>query len=344
MIHTPPYILVVDDEPQFCNVLKEFLGSEDFHAEAAHTGLEAVELIKRKMPDAILLDMQMPGIDGIETLKRIRNMEKDCPVIMLTAAGDINTALTAISEGACAFLRKPVNFDELKLSIDSALEKKRLILENRDYQKKLEERVDEQTRSLKQMFMRLKKANLDIVRALTEAIDAKDTYTHGHGNRVTTVSLRIGRELGLSKEQLEVLEYGALLHDIGKIGIPGEILNKDGKLTDEEYGIIKTHPVIGAKIVTDVDFLKEALPIITSHHETYEGRGYPDGLNSLQMGIMPQIVSVADVYDALVSSRSYRKALAQEEAFAILKENKGKQFHPDIVDIFMKKKLYLLDL
>jgi len=336
-------ILIVDDEVKVTGLLRRFLEGEGYEILEANNGRDALRLFRQKGPEVVLLDIRMPGMDGLEVLGKIKALNEDCVVIMISASEDLDTAVSAAREGANDFVRKPVRLQELKLSLESGLEKKRLIIENREYQKRLEEKVAEKTAELQGLYAALKKASVEVVRALAEAIEAKDPYTRGHCNRVTQLSLRMGREIGLTRKQMEGLEYGGLLHDIGKIGIREEVLHKEAGLTDEEYDHIKTHPAIGDKILDKIDVLREARRIGRSHHERFDGKGYPEHLGRWQTDIMSQIVSIADAYDAMTSDRPYRKGMSRERAVQIVKKNAGTQFNEELVEVFIQKKLYLMD-
>ncbi len=333
-------ILIVDDEIRSCDNLIKFLTRIGFKADSVYNGRDAVDYVKEKSPHAVVMDIKMPVMNGIEALKHIRRFNDDCAVIMLTAVDSIEYAIASTKEGADGFLRKPVVLIELKQTIESVLDKKRLIYENRQYQRNLEKNVYEKTKELQDINFYLKNTTKEIVQSLAEAIEAKDPYTKGHCARVTMLSLKMGDEIGLTGDQLEVLEYGALLHDIGKIGIRGEVLNKSGKLTKEEYDHVKTHPEVGGKIVGGIHFLSEAKKIVKHHHEWMDGKGYPSQLRGIQIDIKAQIVTIADVYDALTSSRPYRDAMSDKRAIDIMLENRVTQFNPELLDLFIDKKLY----
>lgn len=336
-------ILVVDDEVQAVNMLSKFLSKEGHCVSVAHNGAEAVDACANAMPDIIVMDVRMPVMDGLEALHRIRKHNEDVIIIMLTAVDDVETAMNTIKDGANDFIRKPLNLKELNRSIEVNVERKRLIHENRDYQKRLEDRVAEQTQRISGLYHNLKNAYVDVIKALSEAIEAKDPYTRGHCRRVTMYSMRIGKALGLAKDQMETLEYGTLLHDIGKIGVSEDVLNKPGKLTDAEYEHVKTHSTKGDEILSEVEFLKEARKIVRHHHERHDGKGYPDGLSDRQLGALVKIVIIADAYDAMTSERPYRKGMSREMALSILRENRGTQFDGELVDAFIEGKLYLID-
>jgi len=336
-------VLVVDDERQSCALLEKFLLKEGYEVLISDNGFDAIENIKENKPGVVLLDIKMPGIDGIETLKRIRKISKNVVVIMLTAVDDVDVALHAVKEGADDFIRKPIILSKLKLSIDSAVEKRKIFLENIDYQRSLERKVAEQTTALRAINLYLKNMNLEIIRSLAEAIESRDPYLKGHSERVTSLSLAIGREIGLSDDQMETLEYGALLHDIGRIGISETIFGKQGKLTDEEFEHIKQHPTLGGDLISTIGFLDSARDIVKHHHERPDGKGYPEGLDDKQLSILAKIAMIADAFDAMISDRPHRNGMPRERALQILKENKGIQFDPHLVDTFIEKKLYIME-
>ena len=207
-----------------------------------------------------------------------------------------------------------------------------------DYARALEQKE----KLLSERFSILEKAHMDSVMVLSQTIEAKDKYTRGHCLRVKDISIAIGRELGFNKEKLFFLELGALLHDIGKIGIPGKILNKPSSLTEEEYEEIKKHPDIGANIISNVDFFIPMIPMIRNHHEFYNGKGYPDGVKKNYIPLEARILAVGDAFDAMTSNRPYRKAFSRKKAVDILKKVAGTQLDPEIVNIFINKKLYAI--
>ncbi|MGK7346455.1 MAG: HD-GYP domain-containing protein [Candidatus Nitrospinota bacterium M3_3B_026] len=341
---TPVKALVVDDEVITCDLLSRYLRKEGYEAEVVNDGVAAVERVKEGGVDVVLLDIRMPGLSGVEALKVIRSIDEEVVVIMLTAVDDVDTALETVREGADEYLRKPLMLPDLKRAITTAMEKKRLRRENQEYQKRLEDKVAEQTSELREMNVYLKESCVKIVRALSEAIEAKDPYTKGHCRRVTELSLRLGGQIGLSAEEMEALEYGALLHDIGKIGVRDSVLGKPGRLTEEEYEHIKQHPVIGDSIVGGIDYLKLAASVIRNHHERYDGKGYPDGLDGSKLSALPKILVITDAFDAMTSPRPYRGGMSTERALSVLREESGAQFDPELVELFIEKKLYKLDV
>ena len=308
----------------------------------ANNGREALNHFYKDTFSLIISDIKMPEMDGVELLKKVKGMNPNMMVIMVTAYPEIDMAVEAMRLGAYDFIIKPADLDFVVLSVKKALEKKRLEEEIETYHKNLERLVEERTARLQQAYRILKKAHLDSVKVLAEAIDAKDPYTRGHSERVRRMSLGIANHLGFAEEKLEVLEYGALLHDIGKIGIKDEVLQKPGALSTEEYQYIQEHPLIGAKIVEGIDFFKDKIPMIRHHHEHFNGSGYPDGLIGEDIPLEARIITIPDAFDAMTSPRPHRKALPLQDVLIELEKGKGRQFDPKILEIFLREKIYKL--
>lgn len=336
-------VLIVDDEEGIRDILSRKLSSAGFQCVTAPDGLSALKLLKSSQPDLVLLDVTMPGKSGAAVLKDIRAKYPDIAVIMVTAVADVQVVISLMKAGAYDYVIKPVELNVLLFSIERAMEKRRLILENREYQLHLEQKVAKQTRKIRQSF-------LNAITSLANALDAKDKYTHGHSRRVTETAVAIAREMGMSRESIDRIELAGLLHDIGKIGISEEILNKPGRLTEGEFQVVRLHPEIGERILAPLIEDAEILLMIRHHHEYYDGSGYPDGLSGgeetaeapgksgktrLTPGTMA--LSVADAYDAMTSDRPYRPAMAVEAACAELERGKKKQFCPDTVDAFIRQ-------
>jgi putative nucleotidyltransferase with HDIG domain len=284
----------------------------------------------------------MPEMDGIELLKRVKAINPKMMVIMITAFPDIDLAVKAMQLGAYDFIIKPADLDLVTLSVKKALEKKRLEEEISSYHNHLEKLVEERTAKLQQAYRILKKAHLDSVKVLAAVIDAKDPYTRGHSERVTRMSLKIAFQLGFTEERLESLEFGALLHDIGKIGIRDEVLQKPGALNPEEYQYIQEHPLVGVNIVEGLDFFKDKIPMIRHHHEHFDGSGYPDGLIGEAIPLEARIIAVPDAFDAMTSMRPHREMMYLQDVLIELEKCKGTQFDPEIIEIFMHEKIYKL--
>lgn len=325
-----PRCLVVDDEPRLRQVLVHLMQNDGFSCREAGNGAEALAVLQKESIPLVLSDLRMPQIDGIELLRQTRARYPDTAVVMITAVADVEVAVSCLAMGAMDYLTKPFHLEEVRARVSQALEKRRLILENRDYQDRLEERVAVQARRLEDLF-------LASVQSLAEALEVKDPYTRGHSIRVSHYSSAIARVLNLDTDVVRQIELGGQVHDIGKIGVREAVLNKPGPLTDEEYAHIMTHPLVGWRILGPL--LSEAplsLSIVRSHHERWDGRGMPDGLAGADIPLEARITAVADSYDAMTSGRPYRLAqLCPAEAVAEIRENSGKQFDPAIVQAFL---------
>lgn len=335
-------ILIVDDEEVICNLLERRLTMEGYLCVTARNGKEALTRFYKDSFSLIISDIKMPETDGIELLQKVKAIDPKMKMIMVTAYPEIDLAVNAMKLGAYDFIIKPADLDLIVMSVRKALESKRLEEEIEAYQNRLEELVEERTLKLQQAYRTLKKAHLDSVKVLAEAIDAKDPYTRGHSDRVKRMSLAIARHLGFSEERIEALEYGALLHDIGKIGIKDEILQKQGPLNEEEFHYIREHPLIGVKIVEGVEFFKDKIPMIRHHHEFYDGTGYPDGLRGEAIPLEARIISLPDAFDAMTSARPHRGVMPLHDVLAELERWKGKQFDPTVLEIFLREKIYKL--
>lgn len=320
------YCLIVDDEPRLRQVLVHLMRSDGFSCLEAGNGEEALAQLEQQTVTLVMSDLRMPKMDGLELLRRIRGRWPDTAVVMITAVADVEVAVSCLAIGAMDYLTKPFHLEEVRARVAQALEKRRLVVENRGYQESLQEKVAVQARRLEELF-------LASVQSLAEALEVKDPYTRGHSIRVSHYSVMIARELGLAGEELRQIELGGHVHDIGKIGVREDVLNKPGKLTDAEYEHIMTHPVVGWRILAPL--LGEtplALNIVRSHHERYDGRGIPDRLANDAIPFEARIAAVADSFDAMTSDRPYRPdGMSIEAALAELVRCSGSQFDPTIV-------------
>lgn len=342
-------LLIVDDDPVIRKVLSIGLENSGFQVDTVESGREALKLIRRseEHPDCILLDIRMPEMSGIEVLDIMKNDYPLISIIMLTAQTDLETAVDTMKRGAFDYIVKPVRKPQLVETIKKALQfrqiqldNERLARENLEYQKSLEMKVEERTKKLIEAYKKLKESNLETVKVLAETIEAKDPYTRGHCNRVRILSSNLASIIGIDRENIEVIEYGSLLHDIGKIGISETLLHKMGNLSENERKKFQQHTIIGENILNTVDFFKPCLFIVRSHHERYDGKGYPDGKESDEIGISARIVAIADAFDAMTSTRPYRKALSTDVALNELMTGSGTQFDPMLIDTFIKNEVY----
>ncbi len=326
-------ILVVDDDVMNLRIAEKMLESK-FHMECVKSGREALEFVEHVIPNLILLDLHMPGMDGFQVIQALRSEEKyrEIPVIFLTADNDRDTEIKGFREGALDFIAKP-------FIADIAISRVNRILELSRLQKDLQREVRKQTRTAEERRQKVERLSSQIMVTLAGTIDAKDKYTKGHSSRVAEYAVKIAEKLGKSEKEQENIYYLGLLHDIGKIGIPDGIINKTTRLTDEEYELIKTHPVIGAEILENISELPELVMGAKWHHERYDGRGYPDGLKGDAIPEMARIIGVADAYDAMTSNRSYRDVLPQDVVRGEIEKGKGTQFDP----LFADKMLEMID-
>ena len=331
-------VLVVDDEDFIREIICRKLTGSGFACDAAPSAEDALAKISQNSYDCVLSDIHMPGMSGVDLLRRIKLQNPDLAVILVTGAPDIDAALEAMRLGADDHLSKPLNLAALEMTVDRALEKKRLIEENREYQRNLESMVKERTKQLSDANDDLRRLFTGSMKALAQALEAKDEYTQGHSARVAEESVNIARRLSLSDAEIQRIWLAGCLHDIGKIGINEAVLNKPGKLNEEEWDLIKQHPVVAGKILGPIPELSDIIDIIVHHHERYDGSGYPDGLEGSSIPLGARILSVADAYDALTSRRSYRAALARDEAYRILEDAGGTQFDPVIMRTFLNLK------
>jgi putative two-component system response regulator len=306
----------------------------------ANNGREALGHFYKNNISLIISDIRMPEMNGLELLKNVKAVRPDMMFIIMTAYPEIDMAVEAVRLGANDFIIKPVDLELMVFSVKKALERKRMEEEIEAHHKNLEKLVEERTSKLREALLVLKETHLDSIKVLAGAIDAKDPYTHGHSDRVRRMSMRIGTKLGFSQKKLENLVFGAALHDIGKIGIKDEILQKPEPLTPEEYQYIQSHTLIGAKIVEGIDFFKDKIPMIRNHHEHYDGSGYPDGLIGEVIPLEARIIAVPDAFDAMTSLRPHRRAFPVEDVLLEMEKGKGTRFDPQILEIFLKEKIY----
>ena len=325
MTGAAPRVLVADDDAAIRKALRIIL--ERYEVAEAADGAEALRLFEAEGADLVLSDLQMPGLGGLELLRRVKAADDTAGFIILTGAGTVENAVQALRLQADDYLVKPFNVDEVLLACERALEHRRLVRENRGYQEQLEQRVAEQAREIEGLVV-------DALRSLATAIDTRDDYTGGHVERVARYAAATGRELGLAGDELRALWIGALLHDVGKIGVSDAILRKPGALTDDEYAQMKRHPEIGGKVMDSSSFLRPGLPAVLHHQEWWDGSGYPAGLRGDEISIQGRIVAVVDCYDAIVTSRPYRDASPTDAALAEIRSCAGTQFDPRVVDAF----------
>ena len=319
------WVYIVDDDIANLKMAGHILSKKGMRVSALKSGQALLDFIRANdAPDLILLDIMMPELDGFGTLERLRRMKgcQDVPVIFLTGDEDADTETRGLRLGAMDFIKKPFVPEVLMLRIRHIIDLVRL---QRDLSSEVARKTDE-----------IKKLSLSIVETLAEAIDAKDAYTHGHSKRVAEYAAEIARRYGYDRERCRDIYMMGLLHDVGKIGIPDAVINKPGRLTDEDYGIIKTHPAKGDRILSNIEEMPELATGARWHHERFDGHGYPDALARDSIPEEARIIAVADAYDAMTSHRSYRDVMTQEAVRAEIEKGRGRQFDAVFADIMLQ--------
>lgn len=329
-------ILIVDDEASIRALLGQHLQQEGHEVTLAADGSAGLEALGKAEFDLVLTDVRMPGMSGLELLAEIVRTHPGVGVLMLTACEDLTLAVNAMRIGALDYVLKPFRLAEITLSVQEALERRRNQLEQTQRMRLLEETVNERTVELRRLLDRLHDASENTLEALVAALDAREHETQAHSKRVSELTLYLAREMNVDAWQLDVIRRGAMLHDIGKIGIPDSILLKPGKLTGEEWVEMQKHPQIGYWILDGIEPLKPASDIVLSHHERFDGAGYPQKLRGDQIPLGARIFSVTDCFDVMTSDRPYRKALSYEDARREISQFAGSQFDPEVVKCFLQ--------
>jgi cyclic di-GMP phosphodiesterase len=328
-------ILIADDEEAIREVVSTLLEAQGYQCVSVGNGREALDLLSNHPVDLVLSDMVMPEMDGLQLLSWLRTHDRDVPVIMVTAMHDVSTALEAMRRGAYDYILKPFERDQLLMGVRRALEHRRLIVENRSYQKNLERLVHQRTAELKNALSQLEESYDQTLEALGGALDLKDSETEGHCKRVMIFTLAIAKSMGTEPSHLPQLARAAFLHDIGKMAIPDAILRKPGPLTEDERVVMRTHCEIGYNMLIRIPFLREAAEIVLAHQEYFDGTGYPRGLRGAAIPLGARIFAIADALDAMISDRPYRKALSVQHALGEIRRCAGTQFDPAIVEVFL---------
>ncbi len=328
-------ILVVDDEEAIREVVTTLLRAQGYQCTGVGNGRAALAHLEKNALDLVLSDMMMPEMDGLKLLEWLRARDQDIPMIMVTAMNDLSTALEAMRHGAYDYILKPFEKEQLFLSVRRALQHRQLVLENRNYQRTLEEKVEERTAQLSMALAQLEQSYDYTLEALGGALDLKDAETEGHCQRVTAFTVSIAQAMRVDPGMLPHIARAAFLHDIGKMAIPDQILRKPGPLTDDEREVMRRHCDIGYTMLVRIPFLREAAEIVLAHQEFYDGSGYPRGLRGEEIPLGARIFAVADALDAMVSDRPYRSALPIAHAREEIKRCSGTQFDPKVVEVFL---------
>ena len=326
-------ILIVDDDYEIARLLLDVL-YEEYDCASAGSAEEALTRLSEGVFELVISDITMPGMSGLEMLPHVKSASPNTVVVMISGMQTVESAIGALRLGAFDYLMKPFDLRQVEAVVERALEHHELIAAKQRYENHLEELVEQRTAELDKALDSLEDAYRSTLRALTAALETRDSETHGHSERVVSYSLRLGREYGLDSGQMKALEFGSLLHDIGKIGVPDSILRKPAKLTDEEWVRMREHPSHGQQILRGIQFLAGAAKVVAQHHEKWDGSGYPLGLKADDIDLCARIFSVADAFDAMTSDRVYRLGKSYEDSAHELDEWAGKQFDPKVVEAF----------
>ncbi|HEY40761.1 MAG TPA: response regulator [Dehalococcoidia bacterium] len=327
MVTNKATILVVDDEAVIRKSLCRKLTMEGYACEGASNAEDAINRLEEKEIALAILDIKMPGMSGSELLLEIKRKYPETVVIMATALNDTNIVIQCMREGAHDYIIKPFDLNQVVLSIHRAIHMKELELEIKRHQQHLEQEVKDKTQESREMF-------LGAIESLVYALEAKDPYTAGHSRRVTSIALSIGEQLGLSKDELEDLRWGALLHDVGKIAVDSNIQNKPGTLTSDEYRHVMTHAIVGPQIVRPIA-TERVLDMIAHHHDHYDGNGTGQNVAGKNIPLGARILAVADTFDAMTSDRPYRDAMSPAAVLSEIKQCAGTQFDPAVVEALL---------
>lgn len=328
-------ILIADDEDMIRELINITLSKEGFTCFQAASAEEGLEIINNHRLDLALLDIMMPGRSGIDLLKDIKQTTPDTPVLMITAMNDMDTALSCIHFGAEDYITKPFNLDRVLLTVKNTLEKRRLVLENKEYQANLEQKVREQTEVIRTVMGEINLAYEHTLVALIRALDAREKEVGSHSERVMAYACLLAEAAGITREECVIIGKGALLHDIGKIGVSDNILLKPAKLDEEEWKVMRTHPTIGYDILSGIRYFSGAANLVLNHHERWDGTGYPKRLGGEAIPMSARVFALVDTLDAMTSDRPYRKALTFQAVLDEVVRCCGQQFDPRLVDIFL---------
>ncbi|MHC4134278.1 MAG: HD domain-containing phosphohydrolase [Planctomycetota bacterium] len=346
----PYHILCVDDEPMIREILRETLEQEGHRVSEAENGQVARDKIDQDAFDLILTDVKMPVMDGFTLMKNLGDLTDEIPVVVITSFGDVDVAVDAIRLGAYDYIVKPFNISQVTISVQRALERRRLLIENVQYKKDLEHKVvektidlikknkklEQQAKLLEGLLRDLRESYEATLDAMVSAIESRDCETKHHCRRVQAYAVMLAQRIGVTPEQLVDISYGALLHDVGKIGVPDSILLKPGRLSEEEWATMRTHAHIGHQMIRRIKFLKGAAEIVLYHHERWDGAGYPHGTSGEEIPLGARIFSIIDTFDAITSKRPYKEALPIQVARDEIQRCAGTQFDPRLVAEFLR--------
>lgn len=309
-------VLIIEDDINYGEMLAYALSHLKYDVHLAYSATGGLDIVRQKKLDIVLTDLNMPGMSGLEVAQRILKMYLDLPIVLITGTNDLSLVKQALEIGVSDYLVKPVSIEQLPVVIERNLQRK--LLEKKVLQENKAETL------------------LKALKALMRALDAKDTYTFGHSQRVVKLAMKMADKLNLENGRRYILQLAASLHDIGKIGMPDSILKKADSLEDIEMNKAKDHPLIGSEILGEIEELSEVASIVRHHHERYDGKGYPDGVKGDAIPLFSRILFILDTYEALATDRVYRKAMSRGNALEEIAKNAGSQFDPKLVQIFLE--------
>jgi len=324
------HLLVVDDDPSVRALFAQVFADAGYVVECASDAPTALGVLRTEQIALALVDLKLPGISGAELVEAMSSNWPDVAVVIVTGVHSISTAVSYLRAGAYDYLTKPVDIEDMTDRVKRALHRRRLILEGRRHQQRIRDAAFRETKSSCRLF-------LGAINALSSALEAKDEYTRGHSERVSSIAGTLGQAIGLRPDELRRLRLAGRLHDIGKIGVRESILLKPGKLTDQEYREIQVHSVVGERILAPVLRDDRVVGIVRHHHESYDGGGYPDGLTGSAIPLGARLLAVADAFDALTSDRPYRSRLSPSGALAVLRAGAGAQWQPTFVETLFQR-------
>ena len=329
-------VLVVDDEEPIRNALRKFLKQQQFEVFAAASADEALQQLRLHKIALMLSDIRMPGTSGVDLVPQALEIEPDLAILMLTAVNDATSAALCMQRGALDYLTKPIELADLGRAVQRALKRREMQLENRHLNQWLKEEVTTRTAELQRERHRLERVSTATLEVLVNALEAKDPYLRGHSARVADLSANIATEMRLAEEDVERIRVAGRLHDLGKIGTRDAVVNKEGPLSADEFEHVKQHVIIGAQILSPLVHLGDIVAMVKSHHERFDGTGYPDGLRGEEVPMGGRIIAVAEVYDALTTARPYQEKMTPEGAVERMADLSGTVLDPKVYDALVR--------
>jgi putative two-component system response regulator len=323
MTEVHPSVLVCDDEESIRSALKKYLVQQGYEVSTATTGEEALQVLRRQKIACMLLDVRLPGISGVDLVPQVMELEPNIALLMLTAVNDATSAALCMQRGAMDYLTKPIELTDLSRAIQRALRRRGTLLEQQNLNQWLKEEVAVRSAEVRSERAKLERLSVATLEALVNALEAKDPYLRGHSARVADLSAMIAAEMQLPDETVDAIRMAGRLHDIGKIGIREEILNKEGPLTAEEYEQVKQHVTVGSQILAPLGHLKAIIGYVRNHHERWDGHGYPDQLSGEAIPLGARVLCASEIYDALTTSRPYQEKMSPELAVVRMRDLVG---------------------